>query len=86
MIDPTDQANQEHQQKAADRSARWARTFAGLADKKEAQAVLADLKNLTLADDCPAHAAQFDANRTFYIAGRQAVWREIEALLTPPRK
>lgn len=76
-----DEANARIAKEADDKAARWHAVFAGTATAEQAKRVLSDLRGLCLADECPAHAAAFDVNRTMHMTGRQAIWREVSEIL-----
>lgn len=76
-----DDSNAAIAKAADDKAARWHLTFSGQATPEQAARVLADLRTITFAGECPAHSAGYDTNRTFHFTGRQAVWNEIAAIL-----
>lgn len=78
----TDHANLLLAKQRDDKATRWHKVRAAQATPEQAAAVFADLRAICMADECPAHAAGYETNRTFQISGRQAVWREIEQILS----
>ena len=77
-----EKANRDRQQGADDKLARWHKTFSGQATPEQAARTLDDLKSICLSTECPAHAAGYETNRTFALINRQAVWKEIDLILT----
>lgn len=76
-----DEANAIANKARDDRATCLLKTFSGQATPEQAEKTLKIIRELCFADGCPAHLANYDANRTFHFTGRQAVWREIEAIL-----
>jgi hypothetical protein len=77
-----DETNARIKKEADDKATRWHLLFAGQATPEQAALVKEDLRRMTFAEECPAHSGQFDTNRTMHFTGRQAVWLEIEHILS----
>ena len=77
----TDKANAIIAKERDDKATRWHKLWTGQATPEQAAAAYDDLAQICLAHECPAISANFEANRTFHISGRQAVWLELQTIL-----